>query len=102
MELPTVVNVKDIGGIKGRRQGDVYIGRPQRLWESEGFGNPFKITARQTREQVIVRYAEYLEEHSHLVDKLIEMKPKRLLCWCAPFDCHGDVLVKAMKDRIKE
>lgn len=60
----TVVN-------KRRENYDIYIGRPS-IW-----GNPFVIGKDGTRE---------------LMNRIHELKGKKLGCFCAPLACHGDVL----------
>lgn len=71
---------------------DVYIGRPSK------WGNPFVIGKHGSREDVIVRYWEWLLSRPDLVAALPELKGKRLGCWCHPLPCHGDVLAE-MADR---
>lgn len=77
---PLVVHCK-------RSPYDVYIGRPSK------WGNPFSIGYHGTREQVIQKYEEYLIT-SGLYSKVHELKGKTLGCWCRPYRCHGDVLVR--------
>ena len=67
---------------------DVYIGRPSK------WGNPFKLTPRTTRAEVIARYEAWLLTQPQLLAALPELKGKRLGCWCAPLPCHGDVLAR--------
>jgi len=66
---------------------DEYIGRPSK------WGNPFVIGPDGTREQVIQKYEEYLFT-SGLINDIHELKGKILGCWCRPYRCHGDVLVR--------
>lgn len=84
----TVVN-------KYKEDYDVYIGR------GSPWGNPFKIGSDATREEVIEKYKLYLWEQikSGKVTKqmLLELKGKRLGCFCKPQACHGDVIVKAVE-----
>ena len=77
---PLVVHCK-------RSPYDVYIGRPSK------WGNSFSIGYHGTREQVIQKYEEYLIT-SGLYSKVHELKGKTLGCWCRPYRCHGDVLVR--------
>ena len=64
---------------------DVYIGRGSK------WGNPFRIGA-MSREEVIAKYASYIQRQDHLLKDLHELKGKNLVCYCAPQACHGDVL----------
>lgn len=69
----------------------VYIGRPTK------WGNVFAMQTRgpEERERVINRYTIYLSKHPELVKEIRdELKGKDLVCFCAPFPCHGDVLLK--------
>ena len=72
---------------------DKYIGRPSPL------GNPFVIGKDGTREEVIEKYAVWLDNkifRGEISDEyLAEYSGKRLGCFCAPQPCHGDVI----KDR---
>lgn len=74
---------------------DVYIGRPS-IW-----GNPFthkKGTQAKyicsSREKAVAAYREWILKNPDLMSKLPELKGKILGCWCAPFPCHGDVLLE--------
>jgi hypothetical protein len=67
---------------------DVYIGRPSI------FGNPFIIGKDGTREEVIQKYREWILTQPQILDKLQELRGKKLGCWCSPKKCHGDVLVE--------
>lgn len=67
---------------------DVYIGRPSK------WGNPFSIGKDGNREEVIVKYQNWLMDHPDLIEEARkELKGKILGCWCRPADCHGDILV---------
>lgn len=83
-----------------------YIGRGSPL------GNPFVIGKDGTREQVIAKYKDWLQEQidkgnpvvldelNRLGNKAIDEKGLALQCFCYPKPCHGEVikekLVKAM------
>jgi uncharacterized protein DUF4326 len=71
-----------------RARFDVYIGRPSK------WGNPFKIGVDGTREQVIDLYEGWLLDQPQLMAALGELVGKTLGCWCAPYCCHGEVLVR--------
>jgi hypothetical protein len=74
---------------------DVYIGRPS-MW-----GNPFKIGVHGSREEVLKKYEEYVRNEPLLMEALPELRGKVLGCWCHPLPCHGDVLVKLIKEVLK-
>lgn len=77
----TVVNVKH----------DAY---DLKIMRGTPWGNPFIIGVHGTREQVIARYREWVVKQKHLMDKLHELRGKRLGCCCKPLACHGDILVE--------
>lgn len=64
--------------------------------------NPFRLNG-STREKVIRDYEEHLRarlaQEESLAERLVrELKGKRLGCWCKPEACHGDVLIKLIKE----
>lgn len=68
---------------------EVYIGR------GSEFGNPFQIGKDMDREKVIKFYKEWFEfecKDPEFVQKLMELKGKKLGCFCKPLACHGDVI----------
>lgn len=77
---------------------DVYIGRavPRFGLAASKWGNPFvmKDDSEAERQRAIEAYREWIVEQPKLMDSLHELKGKRLGCWCAPKDCHGDVLAE--------
>jgi len=75
---------------------DVYIGRPG------PWGNPFVIGKDGTREEVIQKYENWIRSQPHLLAKLKELKGKTLGCWCRPYKCHGDILVKLIQELYNE
>lgn len=85
----TVVN-------KRKDDYDVYIGRGSK------WGNPFRIGPDGTREDVIEKYENRIREMPDLLADLHELRGKRLACYCAPLRCHGDVLVKLIKEQFGE
>ena len=70
----------------------VYVGRPSK------WGNPFAIGRDGTREEVIAKYREHVDNLRHTSDlfiaDLVELRGKDLICWCAPLACHADVLLE--------
>ena len=69
--------------------GSVYIGRPSK------WGNPFAIGPGCTREQAVRRYELWLESQPQLIEEAkAELKGKDLACFCAPQQCHGDILLR--------
>ena len=63
-----------------------YIGRPSK------WGNPYKVTV-FGRFEAIRRYERHIHE-SGLVKDIGELYMKKLICFCYPMACHGDILIK--------
>jgi hypothetical protein len=78
-----------------RDKYDVYIGRPSK------WGNPFVIGKDGSREDVVIKYKEWILTQPDLLNDLKELKGKVLGCWCSPQACHGDVLVE-LSEKVNE
>ncbi|MBA2851796.1 hypothetical protein HNP86_001955 [Methanococcus maripaludis] len=79
-----------------RSQFDVYIGRPS-IW-----GNPHELTNKadiDERRAVCDKFEHDLQNNPELLAKLPELIGKRLGCFCHPEECHGDRIIKVMKER---
>lgn len=74
---------------------DVYIGRPSK------WGNPFEIGIDGNREEVIQKYEAWIRTQPKLMLSLHELKGKILGCHCKPKACHGDVLIKLVKEQFE-
>lgn len=82
-----------------REPYDVYIGRPSK------WGNPFHVVSESrptrlgmTRDEAIAAYAKWIKTQPELMAALPELRDKVLGCWCAPYRCHGEVLVALASD----
>lgn len=85
----------------------IYIGRGSAL------GNPYPVNE-YGRDNCIEMYKVWLDdqiktgnEHvidalDHIANKVIRRENVKLLCFCKPKACHGDVIKKAILDKIKE
>lgn len=82
--MPKVLNRKHVG----IPTGAVYVGRPSK------WGNPFVIGRDGSREEVIKKYEDTLTGNHELFAQLRELCGKDLVCWCSPFPCHADVLLR--------
>jgi Domain of unknown function (DUF4326) len=84
--------VKRRAGLYGKiPEGGVFVGRPSR------WGNPWKVGADGTREEVIERYRQALlagELRVTVEEARRDLRGKDLYCYCAPEPCHGDVLLE--------
>lgn len=77
-----------------KRDGaDVYIGRPS------PYGNPFEIGRDGTRSEVIEKFRDWLLANPYMLRMARrDLLGKTLGCWCAPAECHGDVLATYAND----
>lgn len=89
MTSTTVVN-------RTKEDYDVYIGR------GSDFGNPYRIGPDGTREEVIVKYRDYFYQrivYDEMFKKaVLNLRGKRLGCFCKPKDCHGDIIVEYLNE----
>lgn len=93
----TVVNIRV-------NEYDVYIGREGH--GSDGFwGNPFSVARDGGRERAITLYREYflkrLRVDQVFATKVQFLRGKRLGCFCAPKQCHGDVIAEYLENTMK-
>ena len=83
---------------------DVYIGRRQTLggWDlpQSKWADPFR------REQfggefgsTLAAYEAHVRNSPELMADLESLYGKVLGCWCKPRPCHGDVLIKLLKEK---
>jgi len=95
--------------IKVARKGEglegFYVGRPTPL------GNPFRLLREEDRNEVVARYAAWLDEQvrrgnpaviralEELYQRLKSEGGLTLLCFCAPKKCHAEVIAGHLKRR---
>jgi hypothetical protein len=72
----------------GAPAGAVYIGRGSK------WGNPFRIGSDSGRAAVISKYERWLADQHHLLRALDELRGRDVVCFCAPRECHGDLLLR--------
>jgi len=80
---------------------DVYIGRGGK-GQNGYFGNPF---TGGTRSENIAQFRTYFS-HRMATDpefkrRVDAMKGKRLVCFCAPLPCHGEVYAEYLNRELK-
>lgn len=84
----TVVNIH-------RSQYDVYIGRKGHGHDGY-FGNPYSGIRDGGRERAIALYREYflkrLRIDPEFAARVEKLRGKRLGCFCAPKNCHGNII----------
>jgi len=79
-----------------RDKFDVYIGRTSK------WGNPFILTKNTTRAIVLEQYKRWIMSQDSLRAQIkTELKDKVLGCWCAPKQCHGDVLAEIADEEME-
>lgn len=81
--MPTVWNKRD-----KPPEDAVYVGRPTK------WGNPFVIGKYYLREEAVADYEKWIKTQPQLMAALPELRGKDLVCWCAPCQCHADVLLR--------
>lgn len=74
---------------------DLFIGRPSK------WGNPFIIGRDGDRKEVVKKYHDWILTQKKLMTSLHELKGKRLGCFCAPLECHGNILVNLIAQYVK-
>jgi hypothetical protein len=84
---------------------DVYIGRAVTRggWtlKQSKWANPFQIGKKgmKTVKEVARAYENHVRSNSMLMSSLHELRGNRLGCWCYPKFCHGNILIKLMKEQ---
>ena len=73
----------------------VYIGRNK----GSKWGNPFKVTNKNSVKKCLERYEDLIRGTPDLFNAVLELEGKELGCWCKPYPCHGDILIKLFKER---
>jgi hypothetical protein len=93
-----VVNMKEMG-FRWERD-DVDISR------SGYFGNRFVIGRDGNREDVIEKFERWARKEGVFNEEYRErvkgLYGKRLVCWCKPLKCHGDILMLLSEEWISE
>lgn len=97
-----VVNVQSQAWRDTPESERVYIGRNTSPGFIDlGWGNPYKVNAHGTRDEVIAKYRADLVKDPVKLAKVRGLRGKALGCWCKAKDehdvdqaCHGDVLAE--------
>ena len=83
----------------------LYIGRSMVHYVKGAVGskwaNPFKVT-KYGRDDCIAKYEEYIKSTPELINNINELDGKILGCWCSPEPCHGDILLKLLREHKNE
>lgn len=87
----------------------VYIGRewagiPESKWSNpHHLYTPKRVNGEwvrveNDRQEIIRKYEAYVRSKPELMSAIPELIDQVLGCWCYPEACHGDVLVKLVKE----
>jgi Domain of unknown function (DUF4326) len=108
--MTTIVNIKKAElqkrNIKDFEQWNMkpntlYIGRDITVYvkgtTKSKWANPYN-AKKYGRDECLKMYEKYIRE-SLLYNQLNELKNKELGCWCKPEACHGDILIKLLRER---
>lgn len=82
------------------RGGIVFIDEERYPKVSSKWHNPFKVGTQYTRDSCLEAYEIYIKKKIKKYPKkynLKELVGKTLGCWCFPKKCHGNVLIKLLK-----
>ena len=70
-------------------KGAVYVGRPT-IW-----GNRWRAGVDGSRSEVVAKFRHFATRHLKAFPNWLKpLKGKDLVCWCAPLECHADVLLE--------
>ena len=92
--MPNVYNIREFRVLP---TGDaIYVGRPSK------WGNPFQIGQNYqerilTRQDAVHAFEEWLlasDQGQELLADIGELTGHDLVCWCSPFPCHADILMR--------
>jgi hypothetical protein len=108
MDRVTVIHIRD-ADLKDPRQ--VYIGRGNARLPRSPLHNPYPLPNEAQREACIARYLLYLRrelkaENAAInaeLDRLVALAsegPIKLVCYCAPRPCHGDIIKEMIEDEL--
>jgi hypothetical protein len=82
---------------------DVYGGRAGRGYDGY-FGNPFKALREADRDKAIALHRDYfykrIARDDHFRRACLELRGKRVGCFCKPKACHLDVIAKWVNAQI--
>ena len=84
------------------RRGVVLIDKKRYPLRDSPFANPYKVGRDGSREEVIEKYRERIQQKIKddeiNIEQLQSLVGKNLGCWCAPKYCHGDVLLEIIRN----
>ena len=97
-----VVNLRNVNIHEWTRNpNNIYIGRKTKFLERSKWANPFRISSRNSRVEVVGRFEQYLRKNRQLCKDIYQLIGKNLGCWCWPRLCHGNVLKQLVQESLK-
>ena len=80
---------------------NLYIGQANRTHgvKASKWMNPWTIEDCGSREECLQRYEEYVRNDQLKMESIDEIEGKQLGCYCAPRDCHANVLLKILSEK---
>ena len=84
------------------RPNTVYIGRNMSFYVKGTYkskwANPYSVK-KYGREEALRLYEDHIRNDLALYNSLSELRDKELGCWCYPDPCHGNILLKLLKEK---
>jgi hypothetical protein len=80
------------------RKGIVFIDNKRYPQNDSYWCNPYKLSNHSLTDSLI-KYKMYIKNKLEKnPDKILELENKHLGCWCAPNQCHGDILINLLNE----
>lgn len=103
-----VINVR-----KGFPLGAVYVGRQTPQFKGSVLANPFKLHSEAERAKVLAQYEAWLDQRLTSPESRESLELERLCrlavsgdlilaCWCAPAQCHADIIMLRIEEKLAE
>ena len=97
MNKANIINLRTVEDIDKwlEEEDNIYIGRStEEIPSGSDWGNPYTLGTFKSRRKVVQLYEEHVKSTKDLLNTVSGLKGKVLGCWCAPDQCHGEVLHK--------
>lgn len=101
MSKTKVIHIRDKNNYPAEKTA--YIGRPSK------FGNPYPLDNPHDdhkRELVIEKYRRFFHDKINtdpiFRSDILTLRGKILYCYCAPKQCHGDIIADYLNDKLEE
>jgi hypothetical protein len=92
-----VLNIRSSS--REEKENSVYIGRNSKYWKLENidyfngkYKNIFEVGKDGTIKEVLFKYEKYIRSKYSVEEVKRDLNGKDLLCFCAPYYCHGNIL----------